>query len=133
MIRLNQTLNSERYIKFLKKQYFPFITRREGYFQLIQDNAPPHAARKTQDWIFDNGLNVVNLPPYSPDLNPIENIFGFMKRDNELVVARTVEELELKVRKVWDKITPEICRNMIESMKNRVRECLSIQENRLSY
>ena len=47
---------------------------------IIMDNAAFHQSQKTKDLIESVGCSVVFLPPYSPDLNPIEKFWAHMKR-----------------------------------------------------
>ena len=49
-----------------------YQTNDPGYVYM-QDNASIHTARKVRQWFLDNGVNVTDWPPYSPDLNPIEH------------------------------------------------------------
>jgi len=42
-------------------------------------NAPAHSARNTRAELQNRGLNVMEWPPYSPDLNPIEMVWSKMK------------------------------------------------------
>jgi len=45
-----------------------------------QDNAPPHTADFTKDWLKKNVHSLLEHPPQSPDLNPIELIWAIMKK-----------------------------------------------------
>ena len=47
---------------------------------VIMDNAAFHKSQKTKDLIESVGCKIIFLPPYSPDLNPIEKFWGNMKR-----------------------------------------------------
>ena len=40
----------------------------------MQDNASIHTAKKVKDWFKDMAIPLVDWPPYSPDLNPIEQV-----------------------------------------------------------
>jgi hypothetical protein len=59
------------YLEVLE-QYLPTILEHDSIF--MQDNAPIYKAHKVRDWFIDNGIDVMDWPPYSLDLNPIENL-----------------------------------------------------------
>jgi len=45
-----------------------------------QDNGPVHKAYNVMDWLERNSITVVDHPPYSPDLNPIEHVWVELKK-----------------------------------------------------
>ncbi len=73
---LEGTMNAERYIKVLEQHMLP---SRLHVFQ--QDNAKPHTAAITTAWLHSRRVGVLNWPTCSPDLSPIENIWGIIKRE----------------------------------------------------
>ena len=67
-------------------------------------------------------MKVVDWPRNSPDLNPIENIFGIMKGELRGVNTQRSDVLLAEVARVWnEKVTPELCAKLARSMPRRIR------------
>jgi transposase len=73
------------------------------------DNLPAHKSAAVRQAITAAGAELRFLPPYSPDFNPIENVFAKMKAWLRRVAARTVDALHSTVRDAIDAITPKEC------------------------
>ncbi len=82
--------------------------------------------RRIQDMGFScripcvNGIPVLNWPANSPDLNPIENLWGIVKRKMRYARPNNAEELKATIRATWALITPEQCHRLIDSMPRRI-------------
>ena len=97
-----------------------------------QDNHPTHQNFKVFD--DDENIEVIDFPTYSPDLNPIENIWATLKYIVPQDVPRTEEELKQSLRYNWQQITKvEILRPYIATLEDRYRECIEKDGQRLPY
>ncbi len=81
-------------------------------FIFQQDLAPAHSAKATITWFKDHGIPVLNWPANSPDLNPIENLWGIVKRKMRYARPNNAEELKATIRATWALITPEQCHRL---------------------
>ncbi len=68
----------------------------------------------------DHGIPVLNWPASSPDLSPIENLWGIVKRKMRYARPNNAEELKATIRATWALITPEQCHRLIDSMPRRI-------------
>uniref|UniRef100_A0AAY5KSN5 Tc1-like transposase DDE domain-containing protein n=1 Tax=Esox lucius TaxID=8010 RepID=A0AAY5KSN5_ESOLU len=89
-------------------------------FIFQQDLAPAHSAKATSTWFKDHGIPVLNWPANLPDLNPIENLWGIVKRKMRYARPKNAEELKATIRATWALITPEQCHRLIDSMPRRI-------------
>lgn len=78
---------------------------------VIMDNLPAHKVTGVREAIEGAGASVLYLPPYSPDLNPIEKAFSKVKAILRKAAARTLEGLWAAIAGTLDAFTPEECRN----------------------
>jgi transposase len=80
---------------------------------VIMDNLPAHRRSGVRDSIEATGATLRYLPPYSPDLNPIENAFAKLKALLRKVAARTIDNLWLTIRDALPEFTSTECANYI--------------------
>ena len=85
-------------------------------FIFQQDLAPAHSAKTTKTWFNDHGITVHDWPANSPDLNPIENLWGIAKRKVRDMRPNNAEELKAAIEASWSSITPQQCHRLITSM-----------------
>lgn len=90
---------------------------------LFEDNAPCHKARLTKQAYAELGIRVVSFPPYSPDLNPIENIWGIIKLHlaRRYPQPRTEAELRRDIRYAWNYLVPGYVADVMRSMRRRLQ------------
>ena len=82
---------------------------------VILDNLPAHKSPAAEQAIRDKGAWLVFLPPYSPDLNPIEMAFAKLKAHLRAMAMRTIDELWKAIGQICDLFTPQECANYFEA------------------
>ena len=90
--------------------------------QLMQDEAPDHAAGDTRKDLQKRGVEIIFWPVFSSDLNPIETVWNWMKDYIEVCYPEedcTYDQLRQAVKEAWDSITAEQLRELIDSMPKR--------------
>jgi transposase len=78
---------------------------------VVMDNLGSHAAAGVRRAVEGAGCRLLYLPPYSPDLNPIENAFSKLKRLLRSAAERTVDGLWSAIGRLLDRFSRRECRN----------------------
>ena len=129
LIILRDTLTARRYIdQVLRPGLFPFIRRHQNVNNPLtfqQDNARPHTARLTMDFLNTNGINVMDFPAGSPDLNTIEHLWNELGR--RLIERQhrpgSVRALAQALREEWNNIPIRLIRTLCRSMRPTLNAC----------
>ena len=80
---------------------------------VVIDNLPAHKVAGIRDAIKAAGAGVLYLPPYSPDLNPIEQVFAKLKALLRKAGARTKDALWTTLGTLLETFSPTECRNYL--------------------
>ncbi|GAB0087664.1 fat-like cadherin-related tumor suppressor homolog [Sergentomyia squamirostris] len=123
-------MKSRDYIIVLRSRILPFLPgdRRQNYiFQ--QDNARIHVSAEAMGWIGAQDIEVLPWPACSPDLNPIENLWGILVRriydpDSENCEFNNTSDLKAAIIKAWQEFEQETITNLIQSMPKRIFEVI---------
>jgi len=121
---INQTTYSERVVPLIHRWL-----RLHPDLRLMQDYAPGHNGGATLEELRDRGIIIIEWPPYSPDLNPIETVWNKMK---DYIAANfpekmTYNQLRAAVYEVWESITPEFLHDLLDEMHKRCEAVIAVQ------
>ena len=124
LVVVDGNLAQMQYIDILRDTCLPFARAvfRDN-FVLVQDNAPAHRAHRTRYFLAQEQVEVMDWPPCSPDMNPIEHLWDQMgkKLRRIEVLPRNLVELRAAVLQAWDQVDDERLGRLVDSMPRRVR------------
>jgi transposase len=103
---LDGPMNGETFRAWIEQFLVP--TLKPGEI-VIMDNLPSHKVTGISDAIEATGARLRYLPPYSPDLNPIEQVFAKFKALLRKAAARTVTRLWREIAIALNKFPPQEC------------------------
>ena len=124
-------MDSEKYIEVLRNYLLPELeTAKEGLgvdLVYMQDNAPCHKSRLVMQFLLENQVPVMPWPAQSPDMNPIENLWAFIKRRRtaKFPVPTTKAELIEQIFTIWEEVDMELCQKLSASFINRCKAVLN--------
>lgn len=107
---LDRAMNGDAFLVWLETQLAPTLSTGDV---VIMDNLSSHKVAGVQEIIEDTGATLLYLPPYSPDLNPIEMLFSKIKAALRRAAKRCKESLFTEIGNILDSINPTECENYI--------------------
>lgn len=107
---LDGPINAECFFAYVEQILGPAL--REGD-TVILDNLSSHKNEQAARLVAGAGAHLLFLPPYSPDLNPIEMVFAKFKELLRQAQTRTVDALWELIGRTLSLFTPEECANYI--------------------
>ena len=138
LVKVEGIMDAKQYCDILDEgvvESFEKLDMEEGerYFQ--QDNDPKHTSKLATTWFLANNIIFIHWPAQSPDLNPIEHLWFYIKRKLQEyeIPPKGAHELWERVAKEWNEIPPEVCQRLIESMPRRVAAVIKAKGGHTKY
>ena len=103
-VSVDAATDAEIFQAYVRKILVPTLRPRDI---VIMDNLASHKSLAVEEAIASAGARVEYLPPYSPDLNPIEKMWSKIKAHLRAAEARTSRTLHSAIRKAFDSVTPK--------------------------
>jgi transposase len=108
---LDGPINGESFAIYIEQSLVPEL---EAGDIVVMDNLPAHKSVRVTQAIERAGCSLVYLPPYSPDFNPIENMWSKVKAKLRKAAARTFGGIVDAVGEALRSVTPEDCQGFFD-------------------
>ena len=139
LVKIDGGLDSALYCQILEEDLLGTLDYYEiskNHVYLLHDNDPKHRSKMTQEWLKSNEVKVIDWPAYSPDLNPVENMWYFVKCELAKYDEPPKGMLELweRVQHIWNnKINKDMCLRYINSMPERIQAVIKAKGGETKY
>jgi transposase len=138
MAKIDNGLDADLYCEILKSDLMQTLEYYELEADQVifqQDNDPKHTSKKATQVLKELSLDVLKWPAQSPDLNPIEHLWDFLKRKLADYPTQPKGMLELwdRVKETWESIDKETCLHLIKSIPRRIEAVLKARGGYTKY
>lgn len=109
---LDGPINGEAFVAYVAQELVPTLSPGDI---VVMDNLGSHKSTKVRQLIRAAGARLLFLPPYSPDLNPIEQVFAKLKTLLRKAQERTVEAVWKRIGALLGHFAPAECANYLRN------------------
>ena len=107
---LDGAMNGAAFLAYIEQMLAPTLLPGD---LVVLDNLPAHNVAGVRERVEACGASLLYLPPYSPDLNPIEQAFAKLKAPLRKLAVRTMESLWNAIGSVLAQFSPDECANYL--------------------
>lgn len=138
LVVVDGNMNATKYVNIMQQHLLPQIVAWYGAVANCgyqQDNAPCHKAAIATRFLAQNRIPIVPWPPYSPDLNCIENVWAVLKAEFRAQPTRSREHAVERLEDIW-RHSADIQRTItavINSMPRRIERCIASRGGYIPY
>ena len=120
------TIDGSKYLQLLKDHVVPEFDASPVPLIFQQDNAPCHKKREVLDFLASTGWEILEWPPQSPDLSPIEWVWNQIKMKMKAInpSPRTPATIQEAILEIWDELTAHARVKTVETFRERLKECI---------
>ena len=117
-------MNSNMYCEILQQSMIPSLQKLGCMAMFLHDNDPEHSSKTTTAILKRLRVKGMDWPRMSPDLNPIEHLWGILKWKVEVHIVSNIRQLRDAIMEEWKSIPVATCEALVNSMPRRVKAVL---------
>jgi transposase len=123
-----ETVNAEVYQECLQRALLPMFPLNRYHRIFVQNNASSHTAKSTQAYLRSNNITLMEHPPLSPDLNPIELVWAEMKKNFSSMkyLIKTQGDFELMLKELWENVPQTNIVHYIDHLEQQMKEIIKV-------
>ncbi|KAG0433922.1 hypothetical protein HPB47_019473 [Ixodes persulcatus] len=142
LVRLDGRFTAEAYSGLIDTVLLPYALDGpfgDGFFYFRQDRSPVHMAAAGTRYLEDRGVMVLACPPPPPqgaDMNPIENVWGAMKRalSHRPLHRGSVDDMWATVEAEWERLREsDLAERLFESLPRRMADVVAARGDMTKY
>jgi len=99
----------------------------------MHDGAPAHKSKIVTKFLDDNNINVLEWPRNSPDLNPIENAWNYLKNKVQERKLSNINDLQEELKKLWVTLDSTYFASLADSMPKRLQMVINSKGEMTKY
>ena len=109
------------------------LLRLKKNYLFQQDNATCHVSKYTQQYLTKNKIKLLNWPSESPDLNIIENVWSYMKRNLSQIQIKNKKDLIDNITRIWYNIPKTYIKTLYKSIPKRIELVIRNKGSNIPY
>lgn len=122
LVKIDCRMTGKDYVKILSENIEESAREMQlGSFIFQQDNDPKHTSRTAKQFFQEKSMEVMEWPPQSPDLNPIEHLWAILDTKIPMESRTNVTTFWEAMQREWKKIPSNTLKNLVRSMPKRLK------------
>ena len=139
---ITERMNAKYFANMIREKFPTSLgpgTKTNELMRILQDGDPTQNSKKAMQAFVSIGTTIFSIPPRSPDLNPIENLFNSIRRNlreeahNKRITEESMEEFTARVVHTLKLYDPQKVDDIIDSMPKRLKLIEKVRGQRIKY
>ena len=131
---LDSYMNSRKYLEVMQNKLLPTFQEHGNIEFHLDDSAKTHRSKEVLKWHSNNNIQKIDWPGNSPDLNPIENLWAYIKNKIKRRVITNERNLITNLIRIWHHEIPDnYLKNLAHSMPSRLKKVIENKGGNTKY